>query len=41
MENELGGRLSEHFGDLPDPRIDWTKLHKLLVIVVIAMLFVT
>lgn len=37
MENELGGKLSEHFGDLPDPRIDRTKLHKLLDIVLIAI----
>jgi predicted transposase YbfD/YdcC len=37
MENEPSGRLSEHFEDLPDPRIDRTKLHKLLDIVLIAI----
>ena len=37
MGNEPSGRLSEHFRDLPDPRIDRTKLHKLLDIVLIAI----
>lgn len=37
MANEAGGKLSEHFGDLPDPRIDRTKLHRLLDIVLIAI----
>lgn len=37
MGNEPRGRLSEHFEDLPDPRIDRTKLHKLLDIVLIAI----
>jgi predicted transposase YbfD/YdcC len=37
MENQPSGRLSEHFEDLPDPRIDRTKLHKLLDIVLIAI----
>ncbi len=37
METEPSGRLSEHFGDLPDPRIDRTRLHKLLDIVLIAI----
>lgn len=37
MENQAKGQLTEHFGDLPDPRIDRTKRHKLIDIVVIAM----
>jgi predicted transposase YbfD/YdcC len=37
MENKRSGQFSEHFGDLPDPRIDRTKLHKLIDIIVIAI----
>jgi predicted transposase YbfD/YdcC len=37
MENKGSGQFNEHFGDLPDPRIDRTKLHKLIDIVVIAI----
>ncbi len=37
MENEGSGQFKEHFGDLPDPRIGWTKRHKLIDIVVIAI----
>ncbi len=37
MESEGSGRLSEHFADLPDPRIERTKLHKLFDIVMIAI----
>lgn len=37
MNNQASGRLTEHFGDLPDPRIDRTKRHKLIDIVVIAI----
>ena len=37
MENQASGQFKEHFGDLPDPRIDRTKHHKLIDIVVIAI----
>jgi len=37
MENEVLPAIENHFGDLPDPRIDRTKLHKLLDILVIAI----
>ena len=37
MENHVLPTLEEHFGDLTDPRIDRTKLHKLLDILVIAI----
>ena len=37
MENKGSGQFKEHFGDLPDPRIDRTKQHKLIDIVVIAI----
>ncbi len=37
MESNATGQFSEHFGDLPDPRMERTKLHKLIDIVVIAI----
>lgn len=37
METSQLGRLSEHFAQLPDPRVDRTKRHLLLDIVVIAV----
>jgi len=37
MEGKVSAGIEEHFGDLTDPRIDRTKLHKLLDIVVIAI----
>jgi predicted transposase YbfD/YdcC len=37
MEDKVLPTLEEHFGDLPDPRIDRTKLHKLLDILAIAI----
>lgn len=37
MDNEGSGQFNVHFGDLPDPRIERTKLHKLIDIVVIAI----
>jgi predicted transposase YbfD/YdcC len=37
METSQLGRLSEHFARLPDPRVDRTKRHLLLDIVVIAV----
>ncbi len=37
MENQGSGQFNEHFGDLPDPRIERTKRHKLIDIVVIAI----
>ena len=37
MKNEVLPAIENHFGDLTDPRIDRTKLHKLLDIVVIAI----
>jgi len=37
MEDQVLPTLEEHFGDLTDPRIDRTKLHKLLDILVIAI----
>jgi predicted transposase YbfD/YdcC len=37
MENHVLPTIEQHFGDLADPRIDRTKLHKLLDILVIAI----
>ncbi|MHC4310653.1 MAG: ISAs1 family transposase [Planctomycetota bacterium] len=37
MEEKVSATIEEHFGDLTDPRIDRTKLHKLLDILVIAI----
>ena len=37
MGKKLTAGLEEHFGDLQDPRIDRTKLHKLIDILVIAI----
>lgn len=37
MEDEVLPTIENHFGDLTDPRIDRTKLHKLLDILVIAI----
>jgi predicted transposase YbfD/YdcC len=37
MDNQISGGLIEHFGDMPDPRIDRTKRHKLVDIIVIAI----
>src|SRR4051794_33505030 len=37
METSKRGRLSEHFALRPDPRVDRTKRHLLLDIVVIAV----
>jgi hypothetical protein len=37
MENEVLPAIENNFGDLTDPRIDRTKLHKLLDILVIAI----
>ena len=37
MEEEVTAAIEQHFGDLTDPRIDRTKLHKLLDILVIAI----
>ena len=37
MKNEVLPAIENHFGDLTDPRIDRTKLHKLLDILVIAI----
>ena len=37
MEDEILPTIANHFGDLTDPRIDRTKLHKLLDILVIAI----
>jgi predicted transposase YbfD/YdcC len=37
MEEEISAAIKQHFGDLTDPRIDRTKLHKLLDILVIAI----
>jgi len=37
MANPASVAIEEHFGDLTDPRIDRTKLHKLLDILVIAI----
>jgi predicted transposase YbfD/YdcC len=37
MEEKVSTAIEQHFGDLTDPRIDRTKLHKLLDILVIAI----
>lgn len=37
MEERVSATIEQHFGDLNDPRIDRTKLHKLLDILVIAI----
>lgn len=37
MENEVLPVIENHFGDLTDPRMDRTKLHKLLDVLVIAI----
>jgi predicted transposase YbfD/YdcC len=37
MQDEVLPTIEQHFGDLTDPRIDRTKLHKLLDILVIAI----
>lgn len=37
MEEKISASIAQHFGNLTDPRIDRTKLHKLLDIVVIAI----
>jgi hypothetical protein len=36
MKDNVIPSIEEHFGDLTDPRIDRTKLHKLLNILIIA-----
>jgi hypothetical protein len=37
MEERVSGAIEQHFGDLEDPRVDWTKLHMLMDILVIAI----
>jgi predicted transposase YbfD/YdcC len=37
MEGNVSAAIEQHFGDLTDPRIDRTKLHKLIDILVIAI----
>lgn len=37
MEENVLPTIEQHFGDMPDPRVDRTKLHKLLDILVIAV----
>ena len=37
MEEKISATIAQHFGNLTDPRIDRTKLHKLLDILVIAI----
>ena len=37
MDKQVGGGLIEYFGDMADPRIDRTKRHKLVDIIVIAI----
>lgn len=37
MESKGAGQFREHFGNLPDPRMGRSKLHKLIDIVVIAI----
>ena len=37
MEDPVLPTIGQHFGNLTDPRIDRTKLHKLLDILVIAI----
>jgi predicted transposase YbfD/YdcC len=37
MEERISGAIEQHFGDLEDPRMDRTKLHKLMDILVIGI----
>jgi hypothetical protein len=37
METKLTAGIEEHFSELKDPRIDRSKLHKLIDILVIAI----
>ena len=37
MEERISGAIEQHFSDLEDPRMDRTKLHKLIDILVIAI----
>jgi predicted transposase YbfD/YdcC len=37
MEDRISGAIEQHFGNLEDPRVDRTKLHKLMDILVIAI----
>ena len=37
METRITAAIEEHFRDVTDPRIERTKLHKLLDIMVIAI----
>lgn len=37
MENNPAGSIDQYFGDLEEPRIERTKRHKLLDILVIAI----
>lgn len=37
MDKQVSGGLIEYFGDMPDPRIDRTKRHELVDIIVIAI----
>ena len=37
MGQEYAITIAEHFADLEDPRVDRTKLHKLLDIIIIAI----
>jgi len=37
MEDSVLPTIEQHFGDLADPRIDRTKLHELMNILVIAV----
>ena len=37
MEERISGGIEQHFSDLEDPRIDRTKLHKLVDILVVAI----
>jgi hypothetical protein len=37
MNNQPTASISEHFASLEDPRIDRTKLHQLLDILVVAI----
>jgi hypothetical protein len=39
LEDQVSASIEKHFGDVSDPRIDRTKLHKLLGILVIALPF--
>jgi hypothetical protein len=37
MSDSISAGIEQHFGDIEDPRIDRTKLHKLMDILVIAI----